>query len=192
MSKIKALVPRRDETVINGDGTLNRRYMTYLELLTDNQSGDIDDIEGIQAAIFGWLAPALNQLGAQIVAKCKRIDDQEQLIASLMARIGSNSSQIAGLSKTRTIRFETVNYPMIIRDSGVIADATSGALTTTLPDATQVRDLNYFVQKADFAANAVTVDTLLSQTINGSSTSVIVNQYDTAVYKSDGFNWIIT
>lgn len=70
----------------------------------------------------------------------------------------------------------------------VLANATSNAITVTLPDATKTLNL-YTVKKTDSSGYTVTVNTTSSQTIDGGSTAVIKVQYVSITFASDGSNW---
>ncbi len=77
-------------------------------------------------------------------------------------------------------------------DAIVLADATSGAVTVTLPDAAGALEVEVVVVKrTSSGANAVTVATTGSQTIDGASTQTLSNQYDALVVASDGADWHI-
>jgi hypothetical protein len=72
-------------------------------------------------------------------------------------------------------------------------DATSGAATFQLPDAVNQAGQGWTAtfQKADATANAVTLTTTSSQTINGASTYVLPTQYARVQLMSNGSNWVV-
>jgi len=72
----------------------------------------------------------------------------------------------------------------------VLANATAGAITVTLPDATTTFNF-YTIKKTDSQANAVTVNTTSSQTIDGGSSAVISVQYVSVTVVSNGANWFV-
>lgn len=76
---------------------------------------------------------------------------------------------------------------ILYRNAIVIADATSGALTVTLPPVEE--GLKVVVKKVDSSVNDVTVDGDGSDTIDGGTTQVLSNQYDTFLIVSDGTTW---
>lgn len=84
---------------------------------------------------------------------------------------------------------KTGNYTLTGTDSSIFGDATSGAITLTLPDATLAPGRLYRLKKIDSSANTVTVATTSSQTIDGATTYVLSNQYDSIVVLSDNANW---
>jgi hypothetical protein len=68
-------------------------------------------------------------------------------------------------------------------DGVILANATGGAITVTLPNvADDVMDW-YIVKKTDSSGNAVTVDG------SGAETVVLVSQYDSATLITDGSVW---
>lgn len=71
------------------------------------------------------------------------------------------------------------------------ANATSGAITVTLPAAATYTGITYVIRKSDASANTVTIDGDGSETINGSTTKVLSNQYDAATIQSTGAAWIV-
>lgn len=89
---------------------------------------------------------------------------------------------------------KTSSYPMVVADSGVLADASSAALTITLPDATQCADgrpRTVKDWKGQAAAHNITVATTASQKIDGASAVVINASYASFTFISDGANWSI-
>lgn len=86
----------------------------------------------------------------------------------------------------------TANHTADIAEKVINANATSGAITVSLPSAVGIAGKTYVVRKSDASVNAVTVDPNGSQTVNGSSTHVLSSQYDTVTIVSDGSNWVVT
>lgn len=88
------------------------------------------------------------------------------------------------------IVLKTASYTAA-NDHTILADATAGAITITLPDATAVPRRMYLIKKVDSSANAVTVSAYGTQTIDGSASVSISTQYGTLHIQSDGSNWHI-
>jgi len=65
------------------------------------------------------------------------------------------------------------------------ADATSGAIALTLPLASGIAGRILIITKEDSSTNAVTVTRAGSDTINGSTTFVLTEQYDTVILVTD-------
>jgi hypothetical protein len=106
-----------------------------------------------------------------------------RLVAGVMKSDGAIATAIA--TKTTT-------YSITTGDSIILADATTAAFTVTLPSATTRTGAYFTVKKTNSNANAVTVATTSSQTIDGVTTFTLSNQYDTITVVSDGANWMIT
>lgn len=85
---------------------------------------------------------------------------------------------------------KTANYTLTTTDDVIKADATSGAITMTLPTAVGVKKA-YRIKKIDSTSNAVNIATTSSQTIDGSSSIAITVQNTALLLVSDGANWVI-
>ena len=72
----------------------------------------------------------------------------------------------------------------------ILADATDGAVTVTLPDPTLIPGKGIRVMKTDGGGNAVTVATPNSETINGAGTDSLAAQFNDGYYLSDGTNYL--
>ena len=73
----------------------------------------------------------------------------------------------------------------------LLADATSGAFTITLPTAVSIAGAEIIIVKVNSGTNNITVATTSSQTINGYSSITIDFQYKVTQFVSNGSNWII-
>lgn len=71
----------------------------------------------------------------------------------------------------------------------VTVNATGGARTITLPTAVGITGKVYVIKKTDSSTNGVIIDGNGAQTIDGSTTITIDDQYDTIMIQSDGTNW---
>ncbi len=89
---------------------------------------------------------------------------------------------------------KTTAYTVVAADENSLiqVDASSGALTATLPAISGVDDgWTVSIMKSDSSANAVTIDGNGAETINGSATSILSNQYDIETVIRDGSEWKI-
>ncbi len=68
-------------------------------------------------------------------------------------------------------------------------DATSGAVTVTLPVAAESLGAHIVVKKIDASGNAVTVDAAGAETIDGAANKVLAAQYDAVTVICDGSEW---
>jgi hypothetical protein len=86
---------------------------------------------------------------------------------------------------------KTTTYTITTTDGTILCDATSAAFTVTLPTAVSATGKTYIVKKTDSSANAVTIATTSSQTIDTISTQTLGIQSAWLVIQSDGSNWQI-
>ncbi len=86
---------------------------------------------------------------------------------------------------------KTGDYTITTTDDVILADASSGAFTVTLPTAAGIKGRVYDTKKTDSSGNTVTLDGNGSETIDGATTQVIKAQYTTITVFSDGSNWHI-
>jgi hypothetical protein len=80
-------------------------------------------------------------------------------------------------------------YTITASDGVVIADASGGAFTITLPTAVGIAGRVYRVKKIDATANAVTIDADGAETIDGGATATLAVQYEAITIVSDGTEW---
>jgi hypothetical protein len=73
----------------------------------------------------------------------------------------------------------------------VLADASGGGFTLTLPEAGFWNDRVLRIKKTDATGNTVTVATAGSETIDGAASVAISTQYHCRQFMSDGLNWHI-
>jgi len=89
---------------------------------------------------------------------------------------------------------KSANYTVLTSDRNkvLLVDATAGNITITLPaSAAATSGYEVTIKKIDSSTNTVTIDGDASETIDGSSTYVLRNQYDVAVLIADATNWSI-
>lgn len=86
---------------------------------------------------------------------------------------------------------KTAAYTATTSDHTILCNATSGAIVITLPPASSATGLILHVKKIDSSVNSVTVDGNSSEEIDGSTTQVITNRYDSIMMTCDGTEWHI-
>lgn len=95
-----------------------------------------------------------------------------------------------GLAYAGQVRPITASYSARIEDHTILANATSAALTVTLP-ASPKRYHVIVVKKTDSSANAVTVDGYQSETIDGATTLVLTGQYQSVTLHYYSGQWYV-
>jgi len=73
----------------------------------------------------------------------------------------------------------------------VLVNASGGARTITLPNATTCAGRQYIIKKVDSSTNAVTITPQTGQTIDGQASISITTQYDYRGVVSNGANWYL-
>jgi hypothetical protein len=92
-----------------------------------------------------------------------------------------------------TMRTVTGNATLTVNDFLLLADATSGNLTVTLPSATTIKGAGspfFRIVKIDSSANTVTVSPAAG-TLNGAASKALNAQYQSLDVQSDGTNYFI-
>lgn len=87
---------------------------------------------------------------------------------------------------------KTAHYTATANDEFIGCDATSGAITITLPAVASTRvGKRFTVKKTDAGVNAVTLDGNASETIENATTLVLAAQYDVATIVNTGAAWLV-
>jgi len=86
---------------------------------------------------------------------------------------------------------DAASYTVGDGDSHLDMDASSGAVTVTLPEAASSRGRVLFVKKTDSSSNAVTIDGNGSETVDGATTQDLFLQYECLQVICDGTGWAI-
>lgn len=101
----------------------------------------------------------------------------------------------SGSETTGTVRYGlssiSGNYTATSTSTVILADATGGSLTVTLPTSVGNTGLTYRIKRLNSGANNVTIATTSSQTIDGATTQILNVQYTSVDLVSDGSNWSI-
>ena len=85
----------------------------------------------------------------------------------------------------------SANYTINSNDSIVLVDATSGAITITLPIALESEQKRLTVKKIDASANIVTVVRQGASLIDGATNKLLAAQYATADFTAYSGNWYL-
>ena len=85
------------------------------------------------------------------------------------------------------------NYPVVNGDTVIIADASSGNITVSIPPADSDSDGRLLqIKKIDATAFTVTISSSgTGDTIDGSSSEILASQYDSLSIFCDGTEWFI-
>ena len=104
---------------------------------------------------------------------------------------GRYTSQLLTAGIQSAFVSKTGAYTATSTDEVISADATSAAFQITLPTASGRTGQTYTIKRINSGANAVTIGTTSSQTIDGASTYSLSTQYKYVTIVSNGSNWLI-
>ena len=96
-----------------------------------------------------------------------------------------------GEAAKATIRTINADYSMTWADEVILADASSAAITITLPDPSAYPNVPIKIKKIDSSTNAVTIAPHGTETIDGASSYDLTAQNECITLISDGTNWYI-
>lgn len=88
-----------------------------------------------------------------------------------------------------SVATKTGAYTLTASDAVILADATGGGFTLTLPTAVGITGHLFHIKKIDATANAVTVDGNGAETLDGAATLTISEQHQSFTLVSDGAVW---
>ena len=89
------------------------------------------------------------------------------------------------------LRTITASAAAAADDYMLLCDATSAAITVTLPAAASNAGRVILVKKIDVSANAVTIDGAGAETIDGAATQSTTTQWTSFSVQCDGTGWFI-
>ena len=89
----------------------------------------------------------------------------------------------------RAISTKTANYTLTSSDYTILGDATSGAITLTLPSAASHTGRLYNIKRIN--AGTFTVTVASTDSIDGGATAVLSSQYASITVQSNGTTWVI-
>jgi len=102
------------------------------------------------------------------------------------------ATYLAGGGATRgAYRSVTASGNVVSGDYLIIADATAGAITMTLPPAALVPGRIYAFKRINAGANAVIIDGYAAETIDGNLTHTLTPQWNSVTIMSNGVAWFI-
>lgn len=146
---------------------------------------------GINVASAGISVDAtvVRTSAAQTIAGVKTFTDELSASAGLRANdvvsLGHFAVQVDSVSGNTIIGTDAAYHV-------ILADASGGSLTVTLPDATAVEvGREYIIKKTDTSVNGVVVDGNGSQTIDGDETFTLFGPYQAAKVVTNGTAWFL-
>lgn len=108
-----------------------------------------------------------------------------------VAGTGRFDSTLITTGRRHGIRTLNSSTTLADTDEFVFADANGGAFTVTLPNSNGRDGQVYTIKKIDASANAITINTTSSQTIDNATSHTLSNQWDFVTVIANGGNWLI-
>lgn len=171
----------------SGSGTgLRAMRLALVSVLVNQLSFDgltnaIDIVDGVSVVLYA---------DSQYVTNCTGAIRTESTTTVYLQNIRSPYGvSVTGLrTSTQSI---SSNTTLTTEDTACFANATSGAITITLPTAVGYSGKLIVIKKVDSSSNAVIVQAAGSETIDGQNSRSLTTQYETLRIISDGTNWMI-
>jgi len=111
---------------------------------------------------------------------------------SIGAGTSPSSTLQTGGSFATAITTKTASYTASVNDHTIICNNTSGSITISLPSVSGCTGRVYVIKKISAAGNNVVVQGYYTgDTIDGTTSKTITNQYSTLMIQSDGTQWDI-
>jgi hypothetical protein len=95
----------------------------------------------------------------------------------------------SGGSGVLTVDTITADATLTASQTVILCDASTGAITVTLPAASANAGRRYFVKKIDSSVFTVTIDGNAFETVDGDLTGTLTLQYEAVLIVCDGSNW---
>ncbi len=181
-----ALTAQRGDVAVRSDFTPYRVFF-----LASDSPSTLADWKEITAA--GSVVTVNGQSGVVVLAKSdiglgnidNTADTAKPVSTAQQAALDAKVSILASVSA------KTANYTLTANDVTVTFDATSAALTATLPTAVGVSGKSYLIKRKNTNNNNVTVATTSSQTIDYGSVYALTTPQAFVRVQSDGANWLV-
>lgn len=180
--------------VSSGSGGTNGNQYVFTTSTQSQSSGNATILavtpSFAQTSTAGWTCLLVNPTDTGSSTGTKLLADF-QIGSSSKAKIDLNG-QVSAAGYSANVASKTGAYTLTTSDAIVLANATSAAFTVTLPSTASVPTGRRFaIKKVDSSANAVSVNTTSSQTIDGGTTYSLSTQWQSLSVVSDGTNWVI-
>ncbi|WP_133994358.1 hypothetical protein [Dinghuibacter silviterrae] len=185
------------------NGTVQQRTIglaAFKQLVTGTDSGTVKDIHidsssATQTVIdipdaSPTVRGVVNHTSGQSFGGYKNFKDS--LAVGLATGTTANSTFQVNGSIGSNITKVTGNYTVAATDNTVLADATSAAITITLPNPGTINGRIYTIKKIGTGGidNALTI-TPTSGTIDGGANYIIYNDWTFVCLQTDGTNWYV-
>jgi len=131
----------------------------------------------------------LGSVGAYLFDDEDLIDDVDDDWDGEYQRALTTDSDIKIAGLVISVTSIVADYTVLATDAIILADATAGDITVTLPTAVGIAGRNYIIKKTDTTSNKVTIEGNGTETINLELKQELLFEGDAPQLASDGANW---
>lgn len=131
---------------------------------------------------------ALDRIAGGHAGVCLISDTEPTTPGNGQLWLDTDATGAAG-SGVLTVNTITADTTLTSSHTAVLCDASTGAITVTLPAASANAGRRYFIKKIDSTAFTVTIDGNAFETIDGDLTAIVRSQYEAVLIVCDGSNW---
>lgn len=128
--------------------------------------------------------------GSENITGTKSFAASPTIPAPSLGSHAATKTYVDAAAGSHTITSQSGNYAITTTDEIILASASGGNITLTLPTAVGSTRV-YTIKKTDASANTVTIATTGGQTIDGGTTAVLQVQYESVSLASNNANWFI-
>ncbi len=121
----------------------------------------------------------------------QQLEEYLKTLVKVLRDVFFQISDVVNINDTPPILTKTANYTLTKDDKVILADATSGAITMSLPVAALAKNLMFDIKKVDSSSNTVTVDGDGSEEIDGAVTFDLLSEDETVRIICNGTAWFI-
>ena len=175
---------------VSGDATIETD-MTMANQPTMTVGGHVRVVSGGRVALNGGSIAAtgfeLGQGGA--VEGYGTVDAEFSCLHADAALTADGGTLTVGGAVTLPVTSKSADYTVSASDYFILADASSGDVTISLPKPSMVSGRVYVVKRTDGTINFVYVDDISGGAIDGSDPYILHAQYKFATFISDGSSW---
>lgn len=163
--------------------------LSYKFVVKDSSDATVKTIDNV-IGLLTVDAVSTESIQDDAVTAAKLADNAvttDSILDSAVTRAKLATGAVARMS----VATKTADYTLTNSDDMILADASGGAITLTLPAAAANSGKVFRFKKTDTTFNAVTIDGNASETIDGSTTAKLVTQDEYLAIACDGSNWEI-
>lgn len=102
-----------------------------------------------------------------------------------------DATDVVNINAQPPFSIQTGDYTLVQTDRVILADASGGAFTLTLPKAVFSPSRQFDIKKIDITTNIVTIDPDGSETIDGDANMTLFNKDETVRIYCTGTAWFI-